>query len=179
MLTVALLLLAGLLLADYGRIGSLLYDRWTSLAREYPTWLPLEYQTHRRADARTIEASALATLDAVHAAWREVVVADVTRRAALRQGNDDESALVGTLTGLGQQLSNLLVLPLGKDVEREVQAVDTSTGQFRSLVRGDERESLNARSEVGDAIVKLNRAVRRRLDELLERKAGVVPPPPS
>jgi hypothetical protein len=55
--------LLAILVADYGRIGQLMYNRWTSLAREYPDWLPIDYQAHRRSNEQTSPVSAHPKID--------------------------------------------------------------------------------------------------------------------
>lgn len=169
LLALGLWSLCVILRLDYGRIGSLMTARWTALASEYPTWLPIEYQTHRITSAAAIEQSALKALDRVHDAWRDIVVADVQRRKWLRDGNDDESEVVGALTSLGHQLSNLGVLPLGPEVSAKIAAANAASQEFASSVRGDSTASRNARHRVGDALVELTTVVSRRLDDLMER----------
>jgi hypothetical protein len=152
------------LYADYARIGALMNQRWTSLADEYPTWIPLDYQSHRDAEITRIRDELAKNMDRINEAWGTVISIDTQRRRQIKEGApEDVDELVGALTELGRHLTSLLSLPVSHAAEDSIHSVEQSTVGFRAAVgSGDLSASLTARGAVGEAISELAVAVRRK-----------------
>jgi hypothetical protein len=152
------------LYADYARIDALMNQRWTSLADEYPTWIPLDYQSHRDAEITRIRDELAKNMDRINEAWGTVISIDTQRRRQIKEGApEDVDELVGALTELGRHLTSLLSLPVSHAAEDSIHSVEQSTVGFRAAVgSGDLSASLTARGAVGEAISELAVAVRRK-----------------
>lgn len=152
--------LSGLLGAVIGSTATIIVARISARAedRRYDRRLAAELSTLEQTRIGELERQIREAAVGLSEAWEHAIQAhDPYRTIASMQpqeADDARARMVRTLTRIGSQLNELLVLPINESLEAQVFTIDKEVDSFRRSIN-DPQQGVHYRNAVSPAILKL------------------------